>query len=166
MFEDQRDVLMRYAEEGIQVGKLQVSSAIGADFEGRDSDSRAALQRELASFVEDRYLHQTTVCRPEGERHFYEDLTLALQSEEPRGHWRVHFHVPIYLAEFGQIATTREDILRCLAVVGHHPELRHWEVETYAWSVLPAELRQAELAEGIAAEMRWLANQIGVVQAK
>ena len=165
MFEDQRDVLTRYSAEGIQVGKLQVSSAVCVDFEGRDAGSRAALQRELASFVEDRYLHQTTVLRPGGERHFYEDLTLALQSEEPRGQWRVHFHVPIYLAEFGQIATTREDILRCLAVVDHHPELRHWEVETYAWSVLPAELRQPDLADGIAAEMRWLADQIGVVRA-
>jgi hypothetical protein len=164
MFEDQRDVLTRYAQAGISVGKLQVSSAVCADFEGRDPDSRAALHRELSSFVENRYLHQTTVCRPNGECHFYEDLTLALQLEEHRGQWRVHFHVPIYLAEFGQIATTREDILRCLAVVGHHPELRHWEVETYAWSVLPAELQQAELAEGIAAEMRWLAAQIGAVQ--
>lgn len=160
MFEDQHDVLTRYAQAGIQVGKLQVSSAVCADFETRDADSRAALQRELSSFVEDRYLHQTSVCRPDGECHFYEDLTLALHSEEARGQWRVHFHVPIYLAEFGQIATTREDILRCLAVVDHHPELRHWEVETYAWSVLPAELQQPELADGIAKEMRWLAEQI------
>lgn len=166
MCEDQRDVLTRYAQAEIQVGKLQVSSAVSADFEGRDADSRAALYRELSSFVEDRYLHQTTVRRPGGECHFYEDLTLALRTEEARGQWRVHFHVPIYLAEFGQIATTRDDILRCLAVVDLHPELRHWEIETYAWSVLPAELRQRELADGIAEEMRWLATQVGAVRVK
>lgn len=166
MFEDQRDVLTRYARAGIQVGKLQVSSAVCADFEGRDPDSRAALHRELSSFVENRYLHQTSVRRPDGNCHFYEDLTLALRAEPAHGQWRVHFHVPIYLAQFGQIATTRDDILRCLAVVDHHPDLRHWEVETYAWSVLPAELQKQELAEGIAEEMRWLAKQVGSPQAK
>jgi hypothetical protein len=166
MFEDQSDVLTRYADAGILVGKLQVSSAVWADFEGRNPDARAALKQELASFAEDRYLHQLTVCRPGGERQFYEDLTQALQNEEARGQWRVHFHVPIYLAEFGQIRTTRDDILRCLAAMVVHPELRHWEVETYAWGVLPEELRQQELADGIAAEMRWLADQIGAAQAK
>ena len=33
-------------------------------------------------------------------------------------------------------------------------DCRHFEAETYAWGVLPAELQQPDLAAGIAAEMR------------
>ncbi len=74
------------------------------------------------------------------------------------GQWRVHFHVPIYLERFGPLRTTQDDIRKCLQAVGQHPDLRHFEVETYAWSVLPRELQQAELADGIALEMQWCAD--------
>jgi hypothetical protein len=32
----------------------------------------------------------------------------------------------------------------------------HLEAETYAWGVLPVELRQPDLAAGIAEELLWL----------
>jgi hypothetical protein len=31
----------------------------------------------------------------------------------------------------------------------------HLDVETYTWTVLPADLQPATLVEGIAAELRW-----------
>jgi hypothetical protein len=34
--------------------------------------------------------------------------------------------------------------------------VRHFEAETYAWTVLPSELRVDELAAGIAHELTWL----------
>ena len=46
----------------------------------------------------------------------------------------------------------------CLAAAREMSDCRHFEVETYAWGVLPAELRQPDLAAGIADEMRWLAQ--------
>jgi ABC-type uncharacterized transport system YnjBCD ATPase subunit len=42
----------------------------------------------------------------------------------------------------------------------------HLEVETYAWTVLPAEMRQHGLAEDIAAELRWLIDQLSVQVSK
>ena len=61
MFEDQRDVLQQYARQGIRVGKVQISSAVEADFQQAGPEQRAQLAQQLASFAEDRYLHQTTM---------------------------------------------------------------------------------------------------------
>jgi hypothetical protein len=39
--------------------------------------------------------------------------------------------------------------------------LSHFEVETYAWGVLPEALRKRRLADGIADELRWLESALG-----
>lgn len=162
MFEDQREVLRQYAQEGIQVGKVQVSSAVEADFD--QAQSVESLIEALRSFAEDRYLHQTVIRTSVEDRPvFHEDLPLALAAaaedrQLARGQWRVHFHVPIYLQQFGVIGTTQDQIHQCLEATDLHPELKHFEVETYAWGVLPAELRRAELADGIAQELQWMSE--------
>ena len=94
-----------------------------------------------------------------GALSFYEDLPLALQTasdpKQARGTWRVHFHVPIYLERFGHLLASRADILECLKAAKQYSDVKHFEVETYAWGVLPEELRQPDLAAGIAREMQW-----------
>ena len=74
----------------------------------------------------------------------------------------MHFHVPIHLVQFGRLATTRDEIECCLAAIQGNRELRHLEVETYAWNVLPLELREPELADGIARELQWLVDLPGL----
>ncbi len=164
MFEEQADVLARFRAAGIGVGKIQVSSAVALRLDDLPASERPAALAQLAGFNEPRYLHQTVIRQtPESEPVFYEDLHLALTQagSDPanlRGEWRVHFHVPIYLERFGRIDTARPEILACLAECATHPTTDHFEVETYAWGVLPAELRQADLAAGIAEEMGWFAG--------
>jgi sugar phosphate isomerase/epimerase len=159
MFEDQAAVLGKYRDAGIKVGKVQVSAALRMDldlFEPPSAQPRAEAIRQLSQFAEDRYLHQTVVRR-RGDDIFYEDLGLALASErdDPLGEWRVHFHVPIYLKQFGRLYSTQEQIGQCLRALKMTSDCRHFEVETYAWGVLPPELRQPDLASGIAEELRW-----------
>ncbi len=171
MFEDQVVVLGKYRDAGIKVGKVQVSAALRMDldlFEPPSAEPRAEAIRQLASFAEDRYLHQTVVRRS-GDDIFYEDLHLALAAEndDPRGEWRVHFHVPIYASEFGRLFPTQEQIGQCLRALSMTHDCRHFEVETYAWGVLPPELAQPDLATGIAEELRWfeaLVKSTGVKQ--
>lgn len=150
MFEAQRAALATYASHGIAVNKVQVSSAL----EAHDSDAARA---ELARYDEPRYLHQTAVRDALGAVRLFDDLPDALRAA-PRGTWRTHFHVPIHLATIGGLRTTQDDIRACLAALGADPPTL--EVETYAWTVLPEEHRPRELAEGIAAEMRWLAEAL------
>ncbi|MCE9592280.1 MAG: metabolite traffic protein EboE [Planctomycetes bacterium] len=160
MFEPQEEVIRAYTRAGLGVGKVQVSSAVRVAFDELPEAHRAQAMEQLRAFDEPRYLHQTCVRgKPTSKPVFHEDLSAALAgvSGEVGGEWRVHFHVPLFLEQFGQLGTTQEQILpavRAAIAAG----TKHFEVETYAWSVLPPELRTGELAEGIAREMTWLAG--------
>lgn len=155
MFEPQREALRAYADAGIRVGKIQVSSAVEAD------GSRASLEA-LRQFDEPKYLHQTCIRLESGEVRFFEDLRAAL-GMTPKGTARTHFHVPIHLRslddQLAPLTTTQGEILECLAALPREamPTL---EIETYAWTVLPERLRPASLAEGIAAEIAWLGKAL------
>ena len=162
MFEDQRRVLEGYAARGIRVGKVQVSSALEVDFDPAGREHGEAVLDALASFAEDRYLHQTAIRRaPDATPLFFDDLPAALAAARQdgnrlRGTWRVHFHVPVYLDRIGLLGTTQPEIRECLQASRAHPDLVHFEVETYAWSVLPPPLQSGQLVEGIAREMEWV----------
>jgi sugar phosphate isomerase/epimerase len=164
MFEDQADVLQTYHAAGIAVGKVQVSSAVRVDFAQLDEPGRIEAIDQLAGFAEDRYLHQTVVREPGKETVFHQDLPALLRTIVDPGwlesEWRIHFHVPVYLEKFGQLSSSRDDIHACLAACKKYSAVHHFEVETYAWGVLPKELQHASLAEGIAQEMTWFHGQV------
>jgi hypothetical protein len=50
--------------------------------------------------------------------------------------------------------------------VGEFTDCKHFEVETYAWNVLPEELRVDDLAEGIAKEMQWVLDTVSATAAR
>lgn len=166
MFESQREVLQTYYDAGIGVGKMQISSAVALDAEGLSAEQYSEAMTQLWSFAEDRYLHQTSLRRsPQSPPELYCDLPSALvaasRDEVAQQQWRVHFHVPIYLEEFGGLRTTQAEIGECLEV---QRELFPWaqlEVETYAWNVLPEDLRIENLSQGIARELNWLKGKLG-----
>jgi hypothetical protein len=170
MFEPQAEALNRYAEKGISVGKIQVSSAVQAEF-GSPDDHNESLLAELQTFSEPRYLHQTAISHSRNRMDsFYEDLGLALadraqDSRVSRETWRVHFHVPIFLARLQQLTTTQSQILECLDSVQRLGIDAQLEVETYAWNVLPEQSTGTEhgpdqLIEGIARELKWLQARV------
>lgn len=159
MFEDQAEVLARYRAAGIAVGKVQVSSSVVLPLDHLAPPDRPAALDQLRGFHEPRYLHQTCLRHRPGEPAlFYEDLPEALAAADPASpaEWRVHFHVPIYLRSFGRLFASQQAILNCLRDLHQHGGTDHFEVETYAWSVLPEELREPDLARGIARELSWL----------
>lgn len=165
MFEDQAEMFRRYDEAGIKVGKVQVSNAIRVDFDALSQAEKSEALQQLKAFEEDRYLHQTCIRdNATGAITFHEDLPLATRAAEERGEpvgeWRIHFHVPIYLESFGLLGTTRAYIDDCLELMKPKREVKHFEVETYAWNVLPPELRKDDLAEGIADELIWLRDRM------
>ncbi len=159
MGEDPANVLRAYADNQISVGKVQISSAIGLDFDQLVGDARTKAWERLQTFVEERYLHQTTWFQ-RGQRTLHEDLSLALaQANSPSaatGRWRIHFHVPLFLETIDGLGTTQSETRTGVTAVRRfHPEVRHFEVETYAWNVLPADLRPTSLAAGLGRELAW-----------
>lgn len=146
MFEPQEDAFASYAKHGVRVGKVQISSALACNGAPKEL-------AELAQFAEGRYLHQTSVLVGSGTPRFYEDLDAALD-ENLDGIWRTHFHVPVFLDEIGRLSTTQREIPNALtATCKVDPPI--FEVETYAWGVLPPHLRERDLAGGIAKELLW-----------
>lgn len=162
MFEEQSDALAAYAKAGVAVGKVQVSSALAVDFTAMNDAQVSVAVAPLRDFAEDRYLHQTTVrAMPGGPVEFFDDLCLALDACAgcPNGEWRVHFHVPIDLDRFGALKTTSNQIKKLLeAPIASG--ISAFEIETYAWDVLPPALRTHDLAAGIAREWRWFEEQL------
>lgn len=171
MMEPQVEVLQRLAAEGISIGKVQVSSAIVADWSGMAVGRRREAISQLRQFAEDRYLHQTGRRTESGGFELAEDLPELLDRASETGDpvwgdekWVVHFHVPIFLERFGHLATSHTDVLDCLRTL-ESPDCQidftgHLEIETYAWSVLPESMRKRGLAEDIASEVKWLRRAI------
>lgn len=152
LFEEQDASLAAYRDRGVRIGRVQISNAIA--FDGTANDFRA-----LRPFDEPRWLHQTAVLEGNGRVHFYEDLPKAID-EAPEGFWRIHFHVPVFARSLGRVETTREEIAECLAALREDDGCDFLEVETYAWSALPASLRPGSLEEGIAEEIRFVRSLI------
>ena len=118
MMEDQREVLTRYADAGIVLGKVQVSSAIVADWQDILATDRDAALDQLRSLAEDRYLHQTGRVTGDGSFALAEDLPELLENVPPDDRkWIVHFHVPIFLERFGHLETTHNQIKQTVDAV-------------------------------------------------
>ena len=160
-FEDPVAALDRLCAAGIGIGKVQISAALRLLFSGEPADDDQV--RRLEAFAESTYLHQVVERNADGRIRRYRDLPQALEAprdKRPR-EWRIHFHVPVFAAEFGGLHSTREDIRDALEAVRSRGLSRHLEIETYTWDVLPAELK-GDLLDSIEREYRWTLEMLGV----
>ena len=113
----------------------------------------------LARFDEPKFLHQVRECvnsHVEGTDDLPEALDGALPGERE---WRVHFHVPVNSAEH----TTQDELSATLAELagGPSPLTRHYEVETYTWSVMRDAPQDDEgLVAGLAGELEWTRDRL------
>jgi sugar phosphate isomerase/epimerase len=161
-FEDPGRAVARLAAAGLPVVKSQVSAALHAA-DPADPAARAALAR----YTEDRFLHQVREDGPGGVA-ARDDLPAALTGPGAlpgRGPWRVHFHVPLHRPPAAPLTATTGHLRHTLDALlgGDAPLTDHLEVETYTWSVLPPGQRpgnDAELAAGLAGELRWAADAL------
>ncbi len=144
-FEEPGESLALLAAHDIRIGHVQVSSALRLP-----QTDLTPMQR----FVEPVYLHQTVGRGKNGKLVRYNDLELALAAGlENIEEWRIHFHVPVFIENLNDCATTRPFLEKILPLFP--PDLP-LEVETYTWTVLPEDLRKAELTDSIAREIEWV----------
>lgn len=153
-FESAPDVFSQLRAHGITVAKIQLSS--GLKVVSADHVTKSALR----AFDEPVYLHQVVVRRPDATLVRYPDLTRALDEETaPGAEWRVHFHVPLHVANYGRLDSTQDFVREVLSMHGREALSTHLEVETYTWDVLPE--RTKDLVESIAREVGWVKRQLG-----
>lgn len=133
-FEDAGASIAELVDAGIEIGKVQVSSALHLDQPGI-KENRNALSR----FAEPRFLHQV-VAQRNGK--IFKCLDLP-QLENPPAEfldadaWRCHFHVPIWWEGNGVLGTTKADWQAAIQAVMEQGITPHLEIETYTWHVLP-----------------------------
>jgi hypothetical protein len=155
-FEDPVDCLRALASAGIPIAKIQVTA--GLRIPRVTVDTVEALRR----FDEAVYLHQV-VERGSGALRRYVDIDAACASDDWRDggcEWRVHFHVPVFLAELDGFSSTQAFVRESLALHRQHARTPHLEVETYTWSVLPARVREVPIEEAIARELLWVQGEL------
>ena len=155
-YEDPAAAFAALDRAGIRVAKLQLSSAL------RLPSVDAASEGALTAFDDGVYLHQV-VERQKGVISRFIDLPpalAALRAGTAGGEWRVHCHVPVFLETAGLLQSTQPTLRQALACVRDRNVSPHLEVETYTWSVLPPQLRQASLVDAIAQELQWVLREL------
>jgi hypothetical protein len=154
-FEDAAASLNALRASGIAVPKLQLSAALRIAKVGPETAD------QLRPFDEPVYLHQV-IERKDGALTRHLDLPDALAGigQSLGSEWRVHFHVPIFLAELEHFSTTQAFLGEILRLHREQPVSQHLEVETYTWDVLPERYRQVEVASAIARELAWVRAQL------
>jgi sugar phosphate isomerase/epimerase len=151
-FENPEDVIDKLNNEGLKVGKIQISSAVKVDF----SINAEEKLKTIAQYNEPTYLHQVVAQQKDGSFQKFPDLTEALGGfNENTDEWRVHFHVPLFLENYGLLGSTQSDIVETIKVHKNKLFTQHLEIETYTWGVLPTEF-QAPLNESIIREINWV----------
>jgi sugar phosphate isomerase/epimerase len=156
MFEPMDECIQRYLDAGVRIGRVQISSAVRASFAGSSSDI-AQVKQALTPFSESVYLHQVVGRRKDGSLVRFPDLHDALtagpcaDTEE----WRIHFHVPIFADAFDSLQSTQFNIRELLDIHRRSPITQHFEIETYTWDVLPANLKLG-LTDSIIREYAWV----------
>jgi len=138
---------------GIRISKIHLSSALAMD--PRDPVALAAIR----AFDEPVYFHQVLLRQDDGGIRRFLDLPDFLANEGNAAgctEMRVHFHIPLDAEPAAPLRSTRDQTAAVLEWRRQHPlACPHYEIETYTWSVLPADLLRPVEAQ-IAGEYRWV----------
>lgn len=151
-FEDPLASLRALDEAGIAVTKLQLSAALRVPEVGPGTEAL------LRGFDEGVYLHQV-IEQCQGKRRQHLDLPdafEALAAGEAGGEWRVHCHVPVFLEQLGELASTQDFLVEVLEECRRRPVSLHLEAETYTWDVLPPAYAGEDKSAAIARELNWV----------
>lgn len=155
-YEDHFHMIEELRALGIKTGKIQISAALKAPL-SENIASRQPVIEAFKKFDEPVYLHQVVAATKNGELLRYPDMQPALaDADNPEvTEWRAHYHVPIFIQNYGVLQSTQRDIEQVLNIHAEQMMTFHLEVETYTWEVLPEEMR-LPLTESIIREMEWV----------
>jgi sugar phosphate isomerase/epimerase len=157
-FEDSEAAMNRMRNLGIKIGRIQLSSALDVQVPA-DREAAAAIVDRLRPFADATYLHQVVERRGGAEslRHYLDlpDVLERIDGDAGARTWRIHFHVPLFTAEYGALGSTQNYVADVLRQVIETGATTHLEIETYTWDVLPPDLKMDSL-ESIAREYEWV----------
>ena len=153
LYESSTECLKTLRQADIPIVKVHISAA--PIFSGQHL-------KPAEAFIDPVYLHQSSVRIPSEAPviHRFSDLPQALDfaKDHPEGELRTHFHIPLACPDSAELRSSRNELdpefVRELQLSG----VRHLEVETYTFAVLPAHLRQSPLEISIAEDLLFCRN--------
>ncbi len=155
-YEDTVAALDRLLAAGIAIPKIQLSAAM------RIPAMTKGLIDAVMRYNDGVYLHQSIVRSGDNlSRHVdLPDAVTAFGEGQADGEWRIHCHVPVFLADLGEISSTRSDLVATLAALRQRTRSSHLEVETYTWDVLPDDVRTGSKSADIAREIAFCRQEL------
>ena len=155
-YEDTVAALDRLLAAGIAIPKIQLSTAM------RIPAMTKGLINAVMRYNDGVYLHQSIVRSGDNLlRHIdLPDAVTAFGEGQADGEWRIHCHVPVFLADLGEISSTRSDLVATLAALRQRTRSSHLEVETYTWDVLPDNVRTGSKSADIAREIAFCRQEL------
>jgi hypothetical protein len=155
-YEDTVAALDRLLAAGIAIPKIQLSTAM------RIPAMTKGLINAVMRYNDGVYLHQSIVRSGDNlSRHVdLPDAVTAFGEGQADGEWRIHCHVPVFLADLGEISSTRSDLVATLAALRQRTRSSHLEVETYTWDVLPDNVRTGSKSADIAREIAFCRQEL------
>lgn len=159
-YEDHAAILRELEILSIKIGRFQISAALKADMAPNPVDRDKTI-KAFRQFNESTYLHQVVARQEDDTFVRYPDLPEALADAKnvSTREWRSHFHVPLFVEDYGVLKSTQSDIGKVLDLHKQKPYSGFLEVETYTWEVLPKELR-LPLKDSIVRELEWVKNKL------
>ena len=155
-FDNCHQSLDAFRSAGLRISKVHLSNALAFDL-----DDPAAVEA-IRRFDEPVYLHQLIAnLKPLLRFPDLPEVQPTALANLPAGtEARVHFHIPLYSEPATPLRSTKSHVSDLLAYRRQHPDFcSHFEIETYTWGVLPAEL-QKPIVDQIAEEYRWTLAQL------
>ncbi|UNY98660.1 metabolite traffic protein EboE [Zhouia spongiae] len=145
----------RFEQTGIKIGKVQLSSALKVIFQEKEND---LIIKDLYALKDSAFLHQVRE-RVGNEVVKYSDFQVILRKKEMVNEIRAQFHVPVFIDKFGALSSTQDQLIKVIDCLKNRYITDHIEVETYAWEVLPDNLRK-DLRGSIVRELSWVQERL------
>ncbi|MFY0653574.1 MAG: metabolite traffic protein EboE [Cyclobacteriaceae bacterium] len=160
-FEEPAEAINRILAQGIKIGRIQISAALGSGTV-ETADQYDTAKKQLKRFDEPVYLHQAVVKTKNDNLERFKDLGPGLEAFSfPKDQEiRTHFHVPIFTKTYQGLISTQQDIVDTLKAWKNKKFADHLEVETYTWDVLPENMR-TDIVSSVVRELDWVRNTIG-----
>ncbi len=131
-YEDHSSIINALRNENIKTGKIQISAAIKAKLPAIAKERNSIIEA-FNNYNESTYLHQVIALQHTGFLLRYPDLPEALKDAHNLTviEWRAHFHVPVFIQDFGALQSTQQDIKEVISIHKKQSFTAHVEVETY-----------------------------------
>lgn len=161
-FENPAHSITKLISSGILISKIQLSAALAIT---ADSLSAPVLRR----FDDSVYLHQVKIAgKLQGSglwniKYSFSDIPEALKQwpvVQSHDECRVHCHVPLYWDGQPSCGSTNHLMNGDFWATIKKHGIRHLEIETYTFSVLPEEFTSVAVEESIAREYRWVLERL------